>query len=260
MARTAQRIILYVILIMALSASLQAQTGITYVYDELGRLVGVVDPAGETAIYTYDAVGNILSIKRQSSSQLSVIEYTPNKGPVGKPVTIYGTAFSTTPSQNTVQFNGVTATATSSTATQIETTVPTGATTGPITITTPSGSAISTTSFALASITTTITGFTPTIGSPGTVVTITGTNFDTSPASDKLTLNITPLSPSSATSTSISTIVPSGATSGRISVVTPYGKAVSSGDCFVPPFPYTSAALGGCNRPNYNWWRQHSYD
>src|SRR2546426_3623662 len=202
MARTAQRIIPYVILIVALSPSLQAQTGITYIYDELGRLVGVVDPAGETAIYAYDAVGNILSIKRQSSNQVSVIEYTPNKGPVGTPVTIYGTAFRTTPSQNTVQFNGVTATATSSTANQIETTVPAGATTGTITVTTPSGSATSSTSFALAAVELTITGFTPTVGPAGTTVTITGTNFDTSPASDKLTLNIMPLSPSSATATS----------------------------------------------------------
>jgi YD repeat-containing protein len=35
---------------------------ITYVYDKLGRLIGVVDPSGNTATYTYDSVGNLLSI------------------------------------------------------------------------------------------------------------------------------------------------------------------------------------------------------
>jgi YD repeat-containing protein len=34
---------------------------IIYIYDELGRLVGVVDPAGDAVTYRYDAVGNLLS-------------------------------------------------------------------------------------------------------------------------------------------------------------------------------------------------------
>lgn len=33
------------------------QTSIQRVYDELSRLVAVVDPAGGTAVYQYDAVG-----------------------------------------------------------------------------------------------------------------------------------------------------------------------------------------------------------
>ncbi len=35
-----------------------------YFYDELGRLVGVVDGNGDVAVYTYDEVGNLLSIER----------------------------------------------------------------------------------------------------------------------------------------------------------------------------------------------------
>ena len=41
---------------------------ISYIYDELVGLDGVVDLAGETGIYTYDAVGNLLSIEQRSSS------------------------------------------------------------------------------------------------------------------------------------------------------------------------------------------------
>ena len=124
-------------------AATPANNAITYVYDELGRLTGVTDPSGETAIYSYDAVGNLLSISRQSSSVVSVIEFTPNSGPVGTTVTIYGTGFSTVLSENSVSFNSVSATVTSATATQLVTTVPSGATTGPIGVTTPAGSATS---------------------------------------------------------------------------------------------------------------------
>ena len=39
-----------------------------YAYDDLGRLTTVVDEAGNTAIYNYDAVGNLLSIQRFTTS------------------------------------------------------------------------------------------------------------------------------------------------------------------------------------------------
>lgn len=40
---------------------------INYSYDDLGRLIGVVDKNGDAATYSYDAVGNLLSISRYSS-------------------------------------------------------------------------------------------------------------------------------------------------------------------------------------------------
>src|SRR5436305_9608434 len=46
---------------------------VTYVYDELGRLVSASTPT-ETVTYNYDAVGNLLSIQRQSSSQVAITE------------------------------------------------------------------------------------------------------------------------------------------------------------------------------------------
>src|SRR5689334_5659266 len=52
-------------LVLCLCASLAAQSPIQYVYDEIGRLIAVIDRSGDTATYTYDAVGNILSIGRQ---------------------------------------------------------------------------------------------------------------------------------------------------------------------------------------------------
>src|SRR5687767_3843378 len=108
---------------------------ITYVYDGLGRLIAVVDPAGDTAVYSYDAVGNLLSISRQSSVLVSVIGFSPGSGPVGTTVTIYGTGFGPTAGQNTVTFNGTTASVSSATPTQLVVTVPAGATSGAIAVT-----------------------------------------------------------------------------------------------------------------------------
>ena len=187
--------------------SVRGQTGISYVYDELGRLIAVTDPAGDTARYSYDAVGNILSISRYSSSTLSLISFNPTSGPIGATVTIYGTAFSTTPSQNTVTFNGTAATVVSSTATKIVTTVPTGATTGLISVAT-SGSPVSSAAAFTVTVSSgvpTISSFSPTAGAPGTAVTINGTNFQTLAVTNKTKFNITNAIVNSATTTSIST-------------------------------------------------------
>jgi len=215
---------------------------ITYVYDELGRLVGVVDPAGDAVTYTYDAVGNLVSIGRQSSALVSIIEFTPNKGPVGTAVTISGTGFSSTPSQNTVTFTGTVAAVTSSTPTQIVTTVPVGASTGSIAVTAPAGSATSSTPFTVSSSgAPTITGFTPSIGHAGTAVSITGTNFDSAPATNRVKFNVGDGTVNTVTPTTINATVLASGTSGRISVATPAGQAVSAGDFFVPPPPHTAS-------------------
>ena len=118
-----------------------AHADITYIYDRLGRLIGVVDPAGDTAVYHYDAVGNLTSISRQSSALVSVIDFNPASGPVGTAVTIYGTGFSPTASENTVTFNGTAASVSSASPTQLVVSVPAGATTGSIGVTAPAGSA-----------------------------------------------------------------------------------------------------------------------
>lgn len=211
------------------------------VYDELGRLVAVVDPIGETVTYSYDAVGNLLSIARSLSSQLSIIEFTPNKGPIGSSVTIYGTGFSQTPGDNVVKFNGATATVTASTATQISTTVPVGATTGLLTVTTAAGTVSSNTPFTIGTDVPVITSFTPNIGAAGTTVNISGSNFDTVTSGNRVAFNGTRAVVTAATATSLTTTVPTGARSGRISNATPAGTGVSATHFFVPPPPYTAA-------------------
>ncbi len=217
---------------------------INYVYDELGRLVSAIDQNGNAATYAYDAVGNLLSISRQDQTQAAIIQFSPAGGSVGATVTIYGTGFSATAAQNAVTFNGAAATVAQSSTTHIVATVPSGATTGPIAVTSPVGSATSSASFIIGSspLAPTITSFTPTIASPGAAVTITGTNFETTPLNNKATFNLGNSIISSATSTSISTSVPT-AGSGKISVATPNGKATSTDDFFIPPPTYTVAEV-----------------
>jgi len=222
-----------------------AAAGIVYIYDELQRLKSVIDPVGEAATYGYDAVGNLLSITRNNSSQTSIIDFNPNAGAVGSTVTIHGTGYSATPSQNSVTFNGTAATVVSSTLTQIVTAVPAGATAGPIAVTSPAGGASSVTAFNVTggSGAPTITNFTPNIGVVGTAITITGTNFDTTPQNNEVRFNPTLGSVTAAMSTQLSTAVPFNGRPGKISVSTPAGTAVSTTDLFLMPSGFNAADI-----------------
>lgn len=115
---------------------------VRYIYDDLNRLVGVVDPQGNAAEYVYDAVGNILQIKRfdvPPGASLAITLVTPSEGSVGTQVQLFGKGFSATLGDNQVRFNGTAATITAATTTSLTTAVPSGATTGPLMVTTPLG-------------------------------------------------------------------------------------------------------------------------
>jgi YD repeat-containing protein len=244
-----------VLLSMCVGASLlRAQgTPVTYVYDELDRLVGVIDATGAAAVYTYDAVGNLLSITRQAAGTVSIIEFTPDAGPSGTAVTIFGIGFSTTPSLNTLTFNGTTATVLTATATRLTTTVPGGATTGAMSVTTPSGSATSAGVYTVAATNVpTISSFSPLIATAGTSLSLTGTNFTTTPANNRLKVNLQPTyALSGTTSTSLATTVPTGTSSGRVTESTPGGTVVSAADLFIPPDPYTATDVEYTDRMSY---------
>jgi YD repeat-containing protein len=84
----------------------QSNSPVQYFYDDLGRLVSVVDQNGNVATHQYDAVGNLLSITRSAlpgSGGLAIVNFTPQQGPVGATVTIQGQGFSTTPSADLVR-------------------------------------------------------------------------------------------------------------------------------------------------------------
>jgi len=224
----------------------RAQNTIQYVYDELGRLIAVVDPASDTATYTYDAVGNILSIGRHASTQVSIISFSPRSAAVGATVTIQGTGFSSTAGQDTVTFNGVAATISTATTTALVVTVPAGATSGPIAVSAPGGSAISGSSFAVVAAgggAPTITSFSPANGAAGTTLTVTGTNFDATASNDRTKVNASFATVSSVNATTLTTTIPGAMGSGPISITTPTGTAVSATDFIVAPPGFTLADI-----------------
>jgi YD repeat-containing protein len=116
---------------------------VSYFYDALNRLKVVVDPAGQPAVYQYDAVGNLLSIARPSSSQLNIFGFAPKTAPGGTSVTISGAGFDSNQSGDVVKFNGLGAIVSAASTTEIVAIVPLGITCGPITVTTSTGTATS---------------------------------------------------------------------------------------------------------------------
>lgn len=223
--------------VLALLVSLPGLAAdISYVYDDAGRLRAVIDPASDTAVYGYDAVGNLTGITRQPSSTLAVLQFTPASSPVGTTVTIYGTGFSATPASNTVKFNGTTATVLTASTTVLTASVPSGATTGPISVTVGANTATSPASFTVGiGSAPTLTGFTPAVGNYGATVTLTGTNYDTTAINDRVAFARAMGAVVTATSTTLTVPVPSTAQTGPISVSTINGQATSAQEFFVAP-------------------------
>jgi YD repeat-containing protein len=128
-------------------AQTPAHPPIHYVHDELNRLIAVIDRDNSAAAYVYDAVGNILAIERFSVADIpgpiGITFVAPSKGKVGVKVTIYGKGFGASVAQVSVSFNGTSATVDSVSGNRISTSVPAGATTGPIVVTAPLGTATS---------------------------------------------------------------------------------------------------------------------
>jgi hypothetical protein len=170
--------------------------------------------------------------------QTTIAEFSPESGWPGEAVTITGTNFSATPSENVVKFNAIAATVTSASATELVVTVPEMATTGKITVTVNNKTATSSTDFTV--LHTTITAFSPESGAHGTEVTITGTSFSATPSENIVEFNGVAATVSAATSTELTVSVPAEATSGKITVTIDGRTTMSATDFTVPPAVITS--------------------
>src|SRR5438477_12971895 len=99
--------LLALILLFAPTCGAQSSTPIRYFYDDLGRLTKVVDQNGNFAVYSYDAVGNLLSITRCTTpggNALASLGVARQKGSVGQTVTIDAQGFSATSPGKCVSF------------------------------------------------------------------------------------------------------------------------------------------------------------
>jgi uncharacterized repeat protein (TIGR03803 family)/YD repeat-containing protein len=198
-----------------------AQT-VQYNYDKDGRLILVTHANGTTDNYQYDVANNLIKNSGSSSTDsFAVSDFAPKSATVGSSVIITGTGF-TNPA---VAFNGTQATITASTDTSITVTVPTGATSGPVTITV-AGQTLTAGTFTVADNPNafTVADFAPKSAAVGNSLTIIGSGF-TNPT---VTINGTPATVTASTATSITVKVPTGVTSGPV-VVTVGGQTQTAG-------------------------------
>jgi hypothetical protein len=227
-------------------------SSVTYDYDSLGRVVQAEMPAlSSVQSYRYDAAGNIVSSNLTALTTLSIGGLSASQGATGTQITIYGSGFLTTPSQDVVKINGVSATVVSATGTQLVVSIPSGATTGNLTVTTGGTTVTSPTPFTVipAIAAPTITSFTPTLGAPGATLTITGTNFDSMAVNNKIQFGSTGFTSATArTTTTLATRIPQKGAWGKVRVLTPKGQAVSTADFFSPPTGYTVSTIGSTGR------------
>jgi hypothetical protein len=163
----------------------------------------------------------------------AITGFSPLSGAPGTLVTITGVGLA---GSTEVRFNQAPAAYTVVSDTQVRATVPGGATSGRIVVTTPSGQVSSAGDFVVT-LPPTVSSFSPDSGPVGTMVTISGSNFS---GATQVTFGGTPAAFSIISASSISASVPSGAVTGRIRVTTPSGSDDSSTD-----FTVTTGGGGG---------------
>jgi IPT/TIG domain-containing protein len=156
----------------------------------------------------------------------NITSLNPASGAVGALVTITGTNFGGTQGTNTVTFGGTSAgTASSWSATSITMQVPAIATGGANVVVHVGGATSNGVIFTVIPPPS-ITSLSPTSGSIGSSVTVTGTNFGATQGTSAVTFNGIAGTPTSWNATSIVVPVPNGATTGNV-VVTVGGVATN---------------------------------
>ena len=148
----------------------------------------------------------------------TITSIAPASAAVGSSVTIAGTNLS---GANRVAFGAVSATVVSDTPEAVVAQVPGGVSSGPVSVTTPSGTAVSVQLFTVAAPT--IKRFTT--AAVGQAVTVTGANLS---GATRVAFNGTSAAVLWDTVTTVVAVVPAGTTPGPLTVQTPGGTAAST--------------------------------
>ncbi len=169
----------------------------------------------------------------------TITSISPSSAPVGTSVTIAGSGFGASAGSSVASFNNTTAATTAWTSTSIQATVPSAASSGPVTVTV--GGARSA-GYPFTVQAPTIYALEPMSGAPGTVVTLTGSGFETQQGASSVTVGGVAASPTIWNDNRIVFSVPTLAISGPV-VVSVNGKP-SAGVTFsvTPPPAVTSLA------------------
>ena len=215
---------------------------VTYGHDDLGRMTAVFDSTGAGSKISYDEVGNITGIVSLPAASVAVAQISPERAPVGASVDVYGTGFGTDPTAITVSFNGakVSPTAANLHRNRLTVAVPSGATTGPVTLTVAGTSSAYSGFTVSATVLPSAAGLSTSLVNSGDPVTLTGTGFNPDPTLDVLSINGTVTHADSATATSITYTTPPTHSFGHVTVETPAGKSTTSADVVSVPAPFAT--------------------
>jgi hypothetical protein len=183
------------------------------------QLTAVVPAAGVTGPIAVSTLDGTATSPTNFTMKPSISSVSPTIGPVGTLVTITGGGLT---GPTAVSFNGTPASFTGVSATTVTATVPPGATTGQISVVTPTGTAKSGTFRVRPAI----TSFSPASGTIGSSVVITGTAFTGATAVKFHGTAATSISVDS--DTQITAAVPADTTTGTISVTTAGGTGTSA--------------------------------
>ena len=148
----------------------------------------------------------------------TLVSFDPASALAGSTVQVFGTNLG---GVTAVAFNGVAATSFIITSpTTVLAVLPSAITSGPVSVSTPQGSATSSASFMPQSPT--VSSLSPASARTGESVTIAGTNLT---GTTTVRFNGVEVKPSSVTAQSVTAVVPVSATTGTVSVMTPNGLA-----------------------------------
>ena len=179
--------------------------------------VGMVVDSGNTSSF---GTGTFDSVSSMVGTMPIISGISPAAGPIGTRVTINGTNFGSSQGTSTVNFNGTPATSiTTWTSSQIVATLPSNATSGPVTVVV--GGIQSNTNFGFTLYNPVVAGVYPGTAQVGATVTVAGSGFGTSQGTSQVFFNGTPAYPGTVvawSNTSITVPVPSNATSGPLTV------------------------------------------
>jgi hypothetical protein len=193
--------------------------------------ISVVVPSGAASgpVKIFSRSGTVISTVTFTASGASpaIAGFSPGGGGAGTAVTITGSNFT---GASAVTFNGTPATFTVIDDAHIATTVPSGATNGPITITIGAATASSPSSFSVSSPPAAptfdpTTPFTPVSGAVGDSITVLGTNLGAITAAQVNGVNavFTLID-----ATHVSIVIPAGATTGHVSLTNGGGTTTST--------------------------------
>jgi serine/threonine protein kinase, bacterial len=209
-----------------------------------GTSLSIIVPPGANSDYF---VLNVNGLKTQSTKKFivlatenspSITKVSPDTSIIGGTVTITGKNLGNSTNEDSVWFDGVLATLSSVSPTEISVIVPIKALTGKIKISV--NKKIATTSNDFVVPAPTITGFTPASDTAGAVITITGTNFYFDLDYDSVKFNGLNAVISSATNTTMVVTIPRNAVTGKVSVTVGVQTVVSSQSFIIPAPVITS--------------------